>query len=123
LRGVVQQQLQTLMQGQIVWEGLLWPGQTARWTLRPDPDGSAAHAPQDAPVAWTTRLDLHLPHLGTVQAQLRLHGQRLDVLLRRDAAAQRLDAALPQLLAALQAAGLQPERVRTAPLAAAEDAA
>ena len=107
LHGVVQQQLQALMQGQVIWEGLLWPGQTARWSLRPDPeDRGRPQTPAERP--WTTQIDLDLPQLGTVQARLRLDGNRVDVVLRHDAKAQeRVDAALPQLRRALQTSGLE----------------
>ncbi len=108
LRGIVQQQLQSLMQGQVVWEGLLWPGQTARWSLRSDPDGGAAQGAAAAERNWRTQIDLELPHLGAVQARLRLSGNRIDVLLQRgEAAQQRIDPAVPQLQAALRSAGLE----------------
>ena len=108
LHGVVQQQLQTLMQGQIVWEGLLWPGQNARWSLRPDPDDSSQRQGAAAERSWSTQVELELPQLGQVQARLQLNGHRVDLLLRRSPQAQeRIDAALPQLRAALQSAGLE----------------
>ncbi len=108
LHGVVQQQLQTLMQGQIVWEGLLWPGQTARWSLRPDPEDSSRRQGAPAERSWSTQVELELPQLGPVQARLQLNGNRVDLLLRRSPQAlERIDAALPQLRAALQSAGLE----------------
>jgi len=108
LHGIVQQQLQSLMQGQVLWEGLLWPGQTARWSLRPDPDGSSAQGGAAAQRNWSTQIDLDLPQLGAVQAQLQLRGNQVDVtLLRSETAQQRIDPALPQLQAALRAAGLE----------------
>ncbi|MBN8745479.1 MAG: flagellar hook-length control protein FliK [Thiomonas arsenitoxydans] len=108
LHGVVQQQLQTLMQGQIVWEGLLWPGQTARWSLRPDPEDSSRRQGAAPERSWSTQVELELPQLGPVQARLQLNGNRVDLLLRRSPQAQeRIDAALPQLRAALQSAGLE----------------
>ncbi|WP_449369803.1 flagellar hook-length control protein FliK [Thiomonas sp.] len=120
LHGVVQQQLQTLMQGQIVWEGLLWPGQSARWSLRPDPEGHATPGPV-AERAWSTQVELELPQLGPVQARLRLNGNRLDLWLRRSPQAQqRIDAALPQLRAALQSAGLEVARVQLGQTGAGE---
>jgi hypothetical protein len=119
LHGIVQQQLQALMQGQVVWEGLLWPGQTLRWSLRPEPEGSAPQ--HGAPLArsWSTQLTLDLPNLGTVQARLRLSANRVDLLLQRgDQAQQRIDSALPDLQAALQQAGLEVGVVQLAPLPA-----
>ncbi|MEW6560346.1 MAG: flagellar hook-length control protein FliK [Pseudomonadota bacterium] len=107
LHGVVQQQLQALMQGQVVWEGLLWPGQTARWTLRPEPEDRGRPQPS-AERPWSTQIDLDLPQLGAVQARLRLDGNRVDVVLRHDAKAQeRVDASLPLLRRALQNSGLE----------------
>ena len=120
LHAVVQQQLQALMQGQVVWEGWLWPGQSARWSLRPDPeDRGSPQAPVERP--WSTQIDLDLPQLGPVQARLRLEGQRVDVVLRHATAAQdRVDAALPQLRAALQTAGLEVGTLQLAPLSNGE---
>ena len=108
LHGIVQQQLQTLMQGQVVWEGLLWPGQTARWSLRPDPEGGTPQGAVANERNWSTQIDLELPQLGVVQARLQLRGSQVDVaLLRSEAAQQRIDPALPQLQAALRSAGLE----------------
>lgn len=108
LHGVVQQQLQALMQGQVVWEGQLWPGQTARWSLRPDPEGGAQQGQPSAERSWSTQIDLDLPRLGAVQARLQMRGNRVDLVLRRhEAAHERIDAALPQLRAALRSAGLE----------------
>jgi hypothetical protein len=123
LHGIVQQQLQALMHGQVVWEGMLWPGQTLRWSLRPDPDGGAAHGAARAPRSWTTQLALDLPQLGAVRAWLRLSGNRIDLQLQRDAQAQqRIDPALPQLYAALRQAGLEVGAVHLGPLVADQTA-
>jgi hypothetical protein len=108
LHGIVQQQLQALMQGQVVWDGMLWPGQAARWSLRPDPEGSAPQGTAAAERTWSSQIDLDLPQLGAVQAQLQLRGNQVDLVLRRSAAArQHIDNALPQLQTALRSAGLE----------------
>lgn len=108
LHGIVQQQLQALMQGQVVWDGMLWPGQAARWSLRPDPEGSAPQGAVAAERTWSSQIDLDLPQLGAVQAQLQLRGNQVDLVLRRSAAArQHIDSALPQLQTALRSAGLE----------------
>ncbi|MGC9185300.1 MAG: flagellar hook-length control protein FliK [Thiomonas sp.] len=123
LHGIVQQQLQSLMQGQVLWEGLLWPGQTARWSLRPDPDGSSAQGAAAAQRNWSTQIDLDLPQLGAVQARLQLRGNQVDVtLLRSETAQQRIDPALPQLQAALRAAGLEVGGVQLGALPGSESA-
>ncbi len=109
LRGIVQQQLQTLMQGQVFWQGTIWPGQTAQWTLWADPE-AAGHDPREPspPRGWHATLDLDLPRLGPVRAALTLRGDRLDLSLRAAETGRPLfDAALPTLQRALQDAGLQ----------------
>ncbi len=124
LHGIVQQQLQTLMQGQAVWEGVLWPGQPARWTLRPDPEDDAEPGATPQSRGWSTQIDLDLPQLGTVQARLHLRGARVDLTLHHSEAAQaRMDAALPQLRAALQSAGLVVGGIQHAPLQQPSEAA
>lgn len=107
LHGLVQQQLQALMQDRIVWQGTIWPGQTLRWSVQAEPDDAARQ--HEAPEArrWTTALDLELPHLGSIRATLQLRGNRIDLALRRaDAAGGVVDAALPALRSALHTAGL-----------------
>lgn len=118
LHGIVQQQMQALLHGQVVWEGMLWPGQTLRWSLRPDPDGGgAAHDAAHTPRSWTTQLALDLPQLGAVRVRLRLSGNRVDLQLQRGVQAQqRIDPALPQLHAALRQAGLEVGVVQLGPL-------
>lgn len=119
LHGIVQQQLQALMQGQVVWEGLLWPGQTLRWSLRPESEDSAPQGGVSFARSWSTHLTLDLPNLGTVQARLRLSANRVDLLLQRgDRAQQRIDPALPDLQAALRQAGLEVGAVQLASLPA-----
>lgn len=108
LHGMVQQQLQALMQGQVVWQGAIWPGQTARWTIRPETNDGAQKGVQRSGHNWVTVLDLDLPHLGPVQARLRLHGNSIDLSLQRGHAAQAaIDPALPSLHKAFQSAGLE----------------
>lgn len=108
LHGMVQQQLQALMQGQVVWQGAIWPGQTARWSIRPETDDGAQKGVQRPGHNWVTVLDLDLPHLGPVQARLRLRGNRVDLTLQRGLAVQAaIDPALSLLRKAFQSAGLE----------------
>lgn len=107
LHAVVQQQLQALMQGQIVWQGPLWPGQNARWSVRAEPDDTAQQGEAGEMSRWTTALDLDLPRLGPIRATLQLRGDRVDLVLRRgEGAGGIVDAALPALRTALHGAGL-----------------
>lgn len=109
LRGIVQQQLQTLMQGQVFWQGPIWPGQTARWTLWADPEASGDDPREPlSPRGWHATLELDLPRLGPVRAAMTLRGNRLDLSLRAaETGRPLLDAALPALQRALHAVGVQ----------------
>ncbi|GAA5786472.1 flagellar hook-length control protein FliK [Chitiniphilus shinanonensis] len=66
LKGLVQQQLDTIEQRPVIWQGQAWPGQPLKWQLelenQRDADG---HVDTEAQ-RWQTRLDLDLPNLGGV---------------------------------------------------------
>lgn len=76
---LVDRQLQNLGTQQIHWSGQVWPGQTMDWEVREE---GRETADPSAPPAWTSRLRLELPRLGTVEAVLRLRGGALAVELR-----------------------------------------
>jgi len=112
LAPLVGQQLQTLAQQQLQWSGALWPGQWLEWKLRRgtdeapgEDDGGAKQTAAEA-IHWDSTLRLQLPHLGAVEARLRLQGQRLWLDLDGDQAAT-LQAAYGELHRALQALGLE----------------
>ena len=109
---LVQQQLQLLDNQQIPWQGSLWPGQPLEWTVvgPVDPDDRGRNGP--APGLWRSRLRLHLPRLGEVDAELQL--SQSTCRLQLYAAASRLPqlrAALPALAQSLADAGLHAERL------------
>ena len=84
------QQLDTLEQRRLVWQGELWPGQPLQWELvqEQDPGQQQQHQAGQPPAAWETVLKLELPHLGLVSASIRLRGEQAQVRLRvADAAA------------------------------------
>lgn len=80
--GVVQQQLEALDLRQIVWRGVLWPGETVEWRVDEHPATSA-----DDLRAWRTTVTVGLPMLGEVTAEILLAGDQVRVKLRADAAA------------------------------------
>jgi len=106
------QQLQTLAQQQLQWTGALWPGQWLEWSLRRSADEAAREGDGGGTQAeaegtrWDSTLRLQLPHLGAVEARLRLQGQRLWLDLDGDRVAT-LQAAYAELHQALQALGLE----------------
>ncbi|MGC8468138.1 MAG: flagellar hook-length control protein FliK [Acidithiobacillus sp.] len=109
---LVGQQLQTLAQQQLQWSGALWPGQWLEWNLRRSADdapreGDGGSVPADAEsLRWDSTLRLQLPCLGSVEARLRLQGQRLWLDVQGDRA-ETLQAAYGELHQALQALGLE----------------
>ena len=77
---LVQQQLEALATQTFAWQGQVWPGQEMRWEIEEDAarreqinDGTTAH--------WQTRLQLALPNLGEVDAQIRLQGNQISLVL------------------------------------------
>lgn len=105
LARLLQQQLNTLEQQQIRWRGELWPGQSMEWDVteersRQDPDNREASV-------WTSTVRFELPHLGPVEAILRMTGARLQVQVRTDSddATVALRTFAPMLAEALEAAG------------------
>ena len=107
LQHLVQTQLQTLEQNRFVWQGTLWPGQTAEWEVaRDDPQQESQATPQQV---WTSRLRLQLPTLGEVTADLRLQNGHLQVRLQGTSvdAVRRLRNDQSALAQGMQIAGLQ----------------
>ncbi|MGZ5199584.1 MAG: flagellar hook-length control protein FliK [Telluria sp.] len=96
-------------QGQVAWQGQLWPGQPMQWEISRDaPHGEPGQAGGDEPgPPWQSRLQLRLPALGDVRATIVLSGDRVAMRLepgQHDAAAL-LQAHAQQLVDALAAAG------------------
>jgi len=105
------QQLQILEGEPFLWQGLAWPGQTMQWLIREETDGSHNSAETDPFAAeWSTELNLTLPRIGEVHAQLGLNGDRIRLRLQAadTSTCAALEAALPLLAHALQANGLKP---------------
>ena len=77
---IVQQQLDALATQNFSWQGQVWPGQDMRWEI----DEDAARNGQDnddTAAKWTTRLHLTLPNLGEVDAQVRLNGNQITLVM------------------------------------------
>jgi len=71
---LVRQQLETLANQAVAWQGEAWPGTEMEWEVqRREPSEGDAEAPD----SWATRLKLNLPGLGEVQARLSLAGGQL----------------------------------------------
>lgn len=71
---LVRQQLETLANQAVAWQGEAWPGTEMEWEVqRREPNEGDPEAPDN----WATRLKLNLPGLGEVQARLSLAGGQL----------------------------------------------
>lgn len=106
LQNLVQQQLEALATQHFVWQGQAWPGQEMRWEI--DEDAARQTPEGEAAAAWSTRMRLSLPHLGEVDARIRLQGNLLSVSIAAAEAAtcERLRAAGQGLSQSLEDAGL-----------------
>lgn len=101
-------QLQILEGGPFFWQGIAWPGQNMQWLIREQAGGEGGGESDDTASEWVTELNLILPRMGEVHAQLGLTGERLHLRLLADEPATRaaLEAALPLLAKGFEASGL-----------------
>lgn len=105
LVSLVQQQLQALETRQVQWQGQVWPGQEMDWKIREEDarPGEGYEGKQ-----WVTEIQLVLPHLGEVRAQLRFAASGISLTL--DAAngetRNKLGAASTQLVSAMTDRGI-----------------
>lgn len=106
LQPLVQQQLNALETGHLLWQGQVWPGQDMQWEIHeetPHPGAAMENERQ-----WVTQLHLDLPNLGEVTAMLRFNSAGISLTL--DAASNETRALLgsfsSQLTASLSDAGI-----------------
>jgi len=106
LQTLVQQQLNALETRQVLWQGQVWQGQEMRWEVSEEPPRRGEQGPQAG--HWDTRIDLDLPNLGGVSAQLSFNGKALSLTLNASDAQtrDRLGSASAQLIAALSERGI-----------------
>jgi hypothetical protein len=118
-------QLAAHEQGQVAWQGLLWPGQPMQWEIsrdaphrEPSRDGGDEAAP-----TWQSRLRLSMPGMGDIGATIVLSGDRVAMRIepaQADAAAL-LQAHAQQLVDGLAAAGTPLTALAIAPGADANE--
>jgi flagellar hook-length control protein FliK len=106
LQTLVQQQLNALETRQVLWQGQVWQGQEMRWEVREESPRHTARGLEEG--QWITRIDLDLPNLGGVTAQLSLTGGTLTLQLEANDGQTRdkLGGASSQLIAALTERGI-----------------
>lgn len=111
LNQLVSQQLQTLEQNRIIWQGEVWPGQTMRWEVSEDTSESVSEQIQ---ASWRSEVRFEMPQLGVITATLRLTGEHLTLQIHTDTAlaAAQLQAQGNELGDALAAAGIPLDGLR-----------
>ncbi|MDE1982400.1 MAG: flagellar hook-length control protein FliK [Betaproteobacteria bacterium] len=109
LQPLVQQQLQALETGHILWQGQFFPGQNMQWEIWQQPEqGGGGQAAEPQAAQWATSIKLDLPHLGLVNARLQWSAAGVQVGLTAGSAQTLalMNQSRPQLLSALAAAGV-----------------
>lgn len=104
---LIQQQLQTLDTHQLVWQGMVWPGQQMDWVVEErDEQGSGGDGEEYT--QWQTKLRLQLPRLGNVSATLAFtpKGLRIGIAAAYAPTLETLKEEQGKLLKSMDAAGL-----------------
>ena len=99
-----------MLEGQpFFWQGFAWPGQWMQWLVQEQTGWQDGSAEGEAADQWQTELRVTLPRMGSICVNLALRGQGVGLRLQADerATASALQAALPELQAGLEAAGLK----------------
>jgi hypothetical protein len=102
---IINQQLNTLENQRIAWQGELWPGQPMEWEVSRDAPDNAT--PEQAQKSWQSIVRFELPTLGTVSATINLVGEHMYMQVRAssEAAATTLRTHGTELIDAMKQAG------------------
>lgn len=113
LRPLVQQQLNALETGQMVWQGNVWPNQPMQWEVHEEAQRASGAEEQRQ---WVTQIRMDLPNLGTVSATLRFSSAGLSLALNADSEQTRalLNSASAQLLSSISNAGIKVQSTQVA---------
>lgn len=76
---IINEQLSSLQNSQLVFRGDLFPGQPMEWTVAEREAGRNRSGGRER--NWETSVTINLPHLGPVTAQLTLDGSRIAIKL------------------------------------------
>ena len=78
---LVQQQLEAFSTQHFSWQGQIWPGQNMDWKIEEEASRNKAETGSEESSNWQTHLRLTLPNLGEVDAQLRLQGMQISLVV------------------------------------------
>jgi len=108
---LIPQQLDTLENKRLSWQGELYPGQPMQLDIvkenNQDNQSSSTTSQQESDAVWQTSLKLQLPNLGQVHVKIRLQGDhtQLSVNVNDSAAAASVKSATDNLTQSLAASG------------------
>lgn len=107
LMPIVHQQLDAMATQHYVVHAQAWPGQSFEWEID-DPDQQRSGGDADDGENWHTTLRMTMPKLGGIEAELHLSAAGVALRLRvdNDETMAALDAARPELEAALAGVGI-----------------
>lgn len=116
LTQLVQHQLQTLENNQVLWQGQVWPGQSMQWSIADDTPSSQQGTAQES-AAWNSRMTLNMPELGQMNIQINLSGKQVHITIQADSSqtCQALSSQQNVLLNQLNTAGLKLEHLQIQP--------
>jgi hypothetical protein len=105
---MVNEQLTSLQNGQLLFRGDLFPGQHLEWTVAEKGEGRNTSGGRER--SWATSVTVTLPNLGPVTAQLNLDGNAVAVIItaENDGAVATLETGRARLIEQLEGAGLIP---------------
>jgi hypothetical protein len=108
LQPLVQQQLNALETGRILWQGQVLQNQPLQWQIWQQ-SGQGQAQGNEAERVWATSLQLDLPTLGSVTAQMRFSANGMSLTLDAGTPQTRtlLGSASSRLVSALNEAGLK----------------
>lgn len=81
LTPLVQQQLASLDNQTLQWQGQLTLGQNMYWEIIKEEGSQKPSEDESRPISWRTRLKLQLPELGDIEARLHIQGEQIGLLL------------------------------------------
>lgn len=105
---IVQMQLQTADQPQVIWQGMVWPGLFMQWEMHQDPGGEDKDENgEPLPPPWHSVVRLQFEKLGEVTAAIKLHGKNISIQIRteNEVVALLLRSASKKFMASMEAAG------------------
>jgi hypothetical protein len=102
---IIQEQMEALQSGQVVWRGEVWPKQEMEWKVQEDKGRNGEGVDR----SWLSTVSLELPRLGRVEAFLRLGRDGLSIQIKTDGmeTSSMMQKEEPALEEALSGAGIK----------------